>query len=141
MRVKKGNQEFRIPEQNLKDYLARGYDLIDDAGNVVKLGDKEQSVAGIASENKELRRRNRLLEEGVKQRDATIAELRAKLDASFKATLLPAEPPAEPPKEPDEPPATLLPADRESNPLVCPVCKKECATPAGLAKHMKSHAE
>ena len=85
MRVKKGNQEFRISDNSLGDYLARGYDLIDEKGNVIKLGKNEQTVEAIARENKELRRSNRQMEEGIRQRDDLIALLKAEL-AATKAT-------------------------------------------------------
>lgn len=70
-------------------------------------------------ENKELRRRNRLLEEGIRQRDEQIAALNTTI-ASMKATV------AQPAKEPGKS-------------LVCPECGKECATAGGLSKHMKTH--
>lgn len=79
MRVKKGNQEFRIDEASLGEYLAQGFDLIDEHGTVIRLGHNEQSATSIAKENKELRRRNRQLEEGLTQRDAKIAELESEL--------------------------------------------------------------
>ncbi len=79
MRVKKGNQEFRIDEASLGDYLAQGFDLINDHGEVIRLGHNEQSATGIAMENKNLRRKNRQLEEGIAQRDAQIAELQSEL--------------------------------------------------------------
>lgn len=81
MRVKKGNQEFRIDEASLGEYLAQGFDLIDDHGVVIRLGKNEHTADGIAKENKELRRRNRQLEEGIAQRDSTIAELKEEIAA------------------------------------------------------------
>ena len=147
LRVKKGNQEFRVPDTSLESYLAQGFDLIDDKGEVIKLGSKENSVADIARENKELRRRNRVQEEGIKQRDETIAALRAELAAALAAAKEgggAADETADEEDSDEEPsdPADEEPSDPEgaAEQFVCGVCGKVCSTAGGLTKHMKTHA-
>lgn len=133
LRVMKGNQEFRIADSELTDYLKKGFDLIDERGQVVTLGTNEQSVEAIARENKELRRKNRLLEESVQQRDRTIAALRKPA-----AEGQPAEEPSEGNDE-SETSEGSLGAPAAEGQFVCPTCGKSCASALGLAKHRKVH--
>lgn len=159
LRVKKGNQEFRIHDDELTNYLKKGFDLIDERGQVITLGTNEQSVEAIARENKELRRRNRQLEEGIQQRDRTIAELRK---GAGKSPAPSAAVPAVAP-EADVPEADANAEAEKADPgqgslfdgaatssssaapeadadkHICPECGKECASVAGLAKHRASH--
>lgn len=141
LRVKKDNKEFRIRDDELSDYLTKGFDLIDERGQVVTLGTKERSVEDIARENKELRRRNRQLEEGVRQRDETIANLRA------EAGQTPTSAPEVSEDNAGSEQASLFDASAsestasapEANQHVCPTCGKVCASAPGLAKHRKTH--
>lgn len=156
LRVKKGNQEFRIADDDLTSYLKKGFDLIDERGQVITLGTNEQSVEAIARENKELRRRNRQLDEGIQQRDRTIAELRKgagktptpSATAESEATAEAGDGETNPDQASlfDTPPdasesgnAPTPSATAESGKHICPECGKECASVPGLAKHRMTH--
>lgn len=71
--VKKANAEYRIPNERLDDYIAKGYSQIDEHGNIIrepeKRGEKalKEKISHLETENADLRRQIAELEKTLKK--------------------------------------------------------------------------
>ena len=106
--VKKANCERWSAEERLDDFIKRGYDLIDNKGDILK--------KGVAQSKEDFMRSNKELTEKITALEATIEELK-KENAALKAD---------------------MGASDEDGSVKCPYCDKVYASNSTLEKHIKA---
>ena len=77
IRVTKGNKELRVDDHYEKEYLEKGWDVIDNKGKVLKhgLGKNEKSAKQIEKLKSDLKKSQEALAESEKENDALVAKI------------------------------------------------------------------
>lgn len=97
IRVIKGNREVCIDDADLSAYLEQGYSVIDNKGNVVKVG-KATTIAEVIAENKAMKKEHEKMERHIAEihdkmleKNDTITALENEL-AELKKTIAASKP-------------------------------------------------
>lgn len=81
--VRRGNVELEVNDDFLKQYLAKGFDQVDNTGKIISKG-MANNYPALQRAYVQLQNENKKLLEDFDKANSTIKELKSKLDAAQK---------------------------------------------------------